>query len=120
MRYTHLLILALALILAMVAALVFTPQANAQVYSVYYGAPPVTYVQPAPVAYVQPAVVYRPVLRPFTTVVRSAPATVYVAPRPVVVARPTIPVVPVAPVAPVVTTRYRPILGGTVTRAWYP
>lgn len=101
-------------VLAALAATTFAPKADAQVYAqtVYYGAPAVTYVQPA--------TVYRPVLRPFTRVVTPAVAPVYVAPQPVVVARPTIPVVPVAPVAPVVTTRYRPILGGTVTRSWYP
>ncbi|MGI9456772.1 MAG: hypothetical protein ACR2NU_09430 [Aeoliella sp.] len=101
------------------------PAAEAHnVRQVVYYATPAPLIQPAPViqsvAYVQPAaaVVYRPVLRPLTTYAAPAPQAVYY-PQPVVVARPTIPVVPVMP-APVVTRRYRPILGGTVTRVWYP
>lgn len=99
------------LVMAALVALMFAPSADAQVYgqTVFYSAPAVTVVQPS--------VVRRPVLRPFTTVVTPAAPRVYVAPQPVVVARPTIPVVPAAPM---VTTRYRPILGGTVTRTWYP
>lgn len=83
---------------------------------------PTTFVQPMPVVqttYYQPTVVYRRALRPLTTVVAPAPQVMYAVPQPVMVARPTIPVAVVAP-APVVTTRYRPILGGTVTRTWYP
>ena len=45
-------------------------------------------------------------------------APVYTAPAPVVVYRPAVVTVPVAPVA-VSRTRYRPILGGTVTRVRY-
>lgn len=60
---------------------------------------------PAPVVYAQPAptVVYRPV----TPYVTAAPV---VAPAPVVVA---------PALQPVVRTRYRPILGGTVSRVRY-
>ena len=74
-------------------------QADAQLLPrvVYYGPPVVA--APAPVVVAPaPTVVYRPVI--------AAPAPVY-APA----------VVPAA--TPVVTTRYRPILGGTVTRARY-
>jgi len=91
--------------------------AEAQVvHRVYYPAPAAV-VAPVTTAYVQPAtVVYRPLLRPRTRVVAPA-ATVYAAPT--VVARPAVPVT-VVPPGPVVTHRHRPILGGTVTRTWYP
>lgn len=98
-----------------------TAEAQYVQHTTYYAAPQPVYVQPVqvlrPVTYVQPTPVsyYRPLLRP--RVVVAAPPVVQTVARPVVVARPTIPVVPVAPV---VTTRYRPILGGTVSRAWYP
>lgn len=85
---------------------------------VVYQSPAV--VAPAPVVVApQPTVVYRPL-------VPAAPQ--YVAPAPVVVARPVVPapvvatpVVPTTVVAPtpVTVTRYRPILGGTVTRTYY-
>ncbi len=111
-------------IIAIVAISVGAQVADAQVIprAVYYQAPPTTWVQPVPVVqtmYAPPTAVYRPVLRPWTRVVTPAPATVYIAPQPVMVARPTVPVAVVQP-APVVTTRYRPILGGTVSRTWYP
>lgn len=100
--------------------------AEAQLFPrrVYYAAPPVTYVQPLPApvvqtTYVQPTVVYRPVVPTYAPVVNPVAPAVYAAPQPVLVARPTIPVTVVQP-APVVTTRYRPILGGAVTRTWYP
>ena len=110
-------------VLAIVVTSVCNMSAEAQVvrYGVYYQPAPTTFVQPAPVVqttYVQPATVYRPLLRPFTRVIAPA-TTVYATPQPVVVAQPTVPVAVVQP-APVVTTRYRPILGGTVTRTWYP
>lgn len=91
-------------------------------HAVYFHPAPATFVQPARVvqtAYVQPVTVYRPAARHVHRVVTPVATTVYAAPQPVVVARPTIPVAVVQP-APVVTTRYRPILGGTVTRTWYP
>ncbi len=95
--------------------------AEAQVVqTVWFQGPPTTFVQPTPVVqttFVQPAVVYRPLLRPFTRVVTPATTRVYAVPQPVVVGRPTIPVTVVSP-TPVVTKRYRPILGGTVTRSW--
>jgi hypothetical protein len=144
MRVSSLLLLASAAI-GFVAS-----HAGAQVYtqSVYYAPQPTTYVQPttfiqpaptviAPTAaapavtYVQPTTVYRPVLGSTTaaTVAPSQPVlrSTYYAPQPVyapqqmVVARPVVsaPVQVVSP-TPVYSTRYRPILGGTVTRAWYP
>lgn len=89
--------------------------------SVYYPAPAATYVQPAPVVvaptYAPPAVVYQPVAA--NALVPNPLMQRTYNPWRAVVSRPTIPVTVMAP-APVVTTRYRPILGGTVSRAWYP
>lgn len=98
--------------------------ADAQVvgHTVFFPAAPTTFVQTSPVVqttFVQPTTVYRPVVRRSTRMVTPLPTTVYTAPQTVVVARPTVPVAVVQP-APVVTTRRRPILGGTVTRVWYP
>lgn len=99
-----------------------TSQADAQLVPrvVYYGGAQPTYVQPA--TYVQPTVVYRPPVATFVQPALQAvyaPRAAYYVPQQVVVARPVAPVAVVAP-APVVTRRYRPILGGTVTRQWYP
>lgn len=81
---------------ALVACCFASDEADAQYVYVTGYAP--TYVAPAP------TVVYRPV----QPVVAYSP--VVAAPVPVVYHR---------PVAPIVTTRFRPILGGTVTRVRY-
>lgn len=101
-------LMVLGLVLALGAS-----SADAQLVArtVYYSAPTATYVQPLP------TVVYRPVV-PTTVVTTAMPAT-YSVRQPVYVTQPTIPVTVLTP-APVVTTRYRPILGGTVSRTWYP
>ena len=105
----------IAATLALLAGTSNTSDAQVVPHAVYYQ---------APTTYVQPVVAYRPVLRPTTVVVNPAVPVTYVPPQPVVVARPTVPVLvpqPVwAPAPAVTTTRYRPILGGTVTRTWYP
>jgi hypothetical protein len=85
--------------LVVVAAVSIATQAQAQVYQVYYPAPVATYYAPAPVA-VAPAPV------------AVAPAPVAVAPAPVTVYYPSYPTA-------VATTRYRPLLGGTITRWRY-
>ncbi|QDU56386.1 hypothetical protein Pan181_25950 [Aeoliella mucimassa] len=89
-------------------------QAQVVAHSVYYPAPAVV----VPATYTQ-TTVYRPVLRPFSPVVRTVQRPAYVAPQPAVVARPVVPTY-ASPVPTVTTTRYRPILGGTVTRTWVP
>ncbi|QDT68428.1 hypothetical protein MalM25_13500 [Planctomycetes bacterium MalM25] len=76
----------------------------------------------------------RPAEAQYVYVAGYAPAPVYVSPAPTVVYRPVTPVVAYSPViaapapvavapavvgGPVVTTRYRPFLGGTVTRVRY-
>jgi hypothetical protein len=80
----------LVVVLAVVAALSWVGAAQAQCC----GAPAVSYYAPAPTTVYYPA----------PTAVYYAPQTVFYAPA----------------IAPVVTTRYRPILGGTVTRVRYP
>lgn len=89
---------ALTAVAAVAACCLAAKRAEAQYVYVTGYAP--AYVAPAP------TVVYRP-LRP---VVAYSP--VVVAPAPVVYSRPVV-------AAPIVTTRYRPILGGTVTRVRY-
>lgn len=87
----------LVVLLALVAILAWAGVAQAQCC----GQPTVAYYAPAPtVAYYPP------------------PTTVYYAPRTVYYAPPRVAYYAPAPVpAPaVVTTRYRPILGGTITR----
>jgi len=49
-----------------------------------------------------------------------APTTVYYAPAPVATTAYYAPAPVVAAPAPIVQTRYRPILGGTVSRVYYP
>lgn len=88
-----------ALIAAAALAAVSFCAAGAKAQFVY-----VTGYAPAPVVVAQPTVVYRPA----TPVVTYSP----------VVAAP-VPVAPVVVGGPVVTTRYRPFLGGTVTRVRY-
>lgn len=93
-----------ALVVAL-TSLVLAEQASAQ-FVTYYS--PV--IAPAPVVVAPvPTVAYRPVV-PYTSY--YAPAPVAVAPAPVVAT-------PVRALAPVVTTRYRPILGGAVSRLRY-
>lgn len=98
-----------ALLLVVALVVVCSKQAQAQRY--------VTYYQPATVYYAPP-VVSAPV--PYTVaspVVVEAPQPVVVAPQPVVTyyRAPTVVYQPVARVQ----TRYRPILGGTVSRVRY-
>ena len=76
--------------------------ADAQAYVVY--SPVVAAPAPVVIAPAAPTVVYRPVV-PYTVA-----SPVVVAPAPAVVA---------PAVQPVVRTRYRPILGGTVSRLRY-
>jgi hypothetical protein len=89
----------------------------------WLGAPSDARAQVAYVTYYQPMTVYSP------PVVYSAPQTVYYAPAPTVAAVPTVapvttvayapaPTVSYTPVARV-RTRYRPLLGGTVSRVRY-
>ncbi|HCK40860.1 MAG TPA: hypothetical protein DHW22_04425 [Planctomycetaceae bacterium] len=85
--------------------------ANAQIAYVTYYQPAVTFYQPATV-YRQPATVYRPVVPACATT-----HTVRYVPAPVVSA-PVVPAVAYQPVAQV-RTRYRPFLGGTVSRVRY-
>lgn len=89
---------------AIAAALLACWQGESQAqYVTYY----------SPVAAPTPVVYYRPVARPVAAPVYAAPAPVaYTVARPVVAA----PVV--APVA-YTRTRWRPFLGGTVTRVRY-
>ncbi|MEO0530633.1 MAG: hypothetical protein AAF266_08655 [Planctomycetota bacterium] len=93
---------------AFAAGLFATSDASAQLVYVTNYAPAPAVVYPAPtVAYrpVTPVVSYSPVIAP-TPVVTYSP--VVAAPAPVAVVG-----------GPVVTTRFRPILGGTVTRVRY-
>jgi len=78
---------------ALVAVFAVAECADAQVYQVYYPAPMTAYYAPTPVA------------------VAPAPATVYYP----TAAYPTTAYYPTA----VATTRYRPLIGGTVTRWRY-
>ena len=91
--------------LALVAAVAHATPAQAQIS---YSAPTVVY-RPVVPAYVQPTTYVQPTayLQPTTVCYGGAP--VVAAPAPVVVNRAWTPV-------PVTTTRFRPILGGTVTR----
>lgn len=123
------------IIVALVASglVVAASHARAQAYTqtVYYSPPPTTYVQPAPViagpvvTYAQPVTVYRPVLRPWTTVAVPTPQpmvqTAYYSPQTMVVSQPVVSsTVQILSPTPTYSTRYRPIFGGTVTRTWYP
>jgi len=90
----------------LLVALAFCLSANAEVQA---QVPYVTYYQPA-VLYRQPTVVYRQPVVVYQAPVVVAPRAVYYAPAPA-------PVV-YQPVARV-RTRYRPFLGGTVTRVRY-
>ena len=98
------------LMIVVTLALAASQTADAQVYQVYYAAPTTAYYQPAPVttAYYAPSTVYY--AAPPTTAY-YAPATTYYAPVPTTTYY--------APAAPVVTTYYRPILGGTISRVRY-
>jgi hypothetical protein len=88
----------------------------------------VCYNQPQTVYYAQPAPVTTAYYAPTTTYYAPAPATVYYAPAPVATTAYYTPApvattayyAPAPVAAPIVQTRYRPILGGTVTRAYYP
>jgi hypothetical protein len=69
------------------------------------------YYAPAPVtAYYAPTTAYY----------APAPTTVYYAPAPVATTAYYAPAPVVAAPGPIVQTRYRPILGGTVSRVYYP
>ncbi|TWT94044.1 hypothetical protein Pla108_37560 [Botrimarina colliarenosi] len=96
----------LATIAAAVVAIGYFAAAEAEAQVVYVTG----YAPAAPVVYPAPTVVYRPATPYF------AYSPVVVAPGPAVVA--SAPTVVVG--GPVVTRRYRPILGGTVTRVRYP
>jgi hypothetical protein len=85
----------LVVLLAMVAAVSWAGAAQAQCC----GVPVVAYYAPVPTT------VY------YATPTCCAPRTVYYAPQTVYYP---------PEVGPIVTTRYRPILGGTVTRVYYP
>jgi hypothetical protein len=90
-------------LLTAAAAVWFTcGAAEAQWTTVYYGPPAAVYYHPAPAvattAYYAPA--------PQTVYYAPAPRAVYYAPAPVAA-------------VPVYTTRYRPLLGGTITRVRY-
>lgn len=102
--------------LLLVIALSLTTVAEARVpYYVRYA--PVAYPQmmvPAPV-YVAPRYAYRPVLSPVVPVVGRRVVAMPVAVVPVA----AVPVVVAPVVVPIVTTRYRPFLGGTVSRVRY-
>jgi len=88
--------------IAFAVILAVAEPAGAQVYQTYYAGPATAYYAPAPVtAYYAPA--------PVTTCCAPAPVTAYYAPAPTVAYYPTA----------VATTRYRPILGGTITRWRY-
>ena len=97
-----------ALLAAATAFALFGPSKSAEAQFVYVAgyAPTPVVVAPAPVR------VYRPV----TPVVAYSP--VVTAP-PVVAAPAPVAVAPAVVSTPVVTTRYRPFLGGTVTRVRY-
>ena len=91
-------------------------EARVVVRSTYYPAPAVV----VPATYAQ-TTVYRPVLTPFAPVVTTVQRPAYVAvPAPAVVVAPTLAPVYASPVPAVTTTRYRPILGGAVSRTWIP
>jgi hypothetical protein len=77
----------------------------------WLGAPSDAQAQVAYVTYYQPMTVYSP------PVVYAAPQTVYYAPAPTVAYAPA-PAVTYEPVARV-RTRYRPLLGGTISRVRY-
>ncbi|MEM1303578.1 MAG: hypothetical protein AAGG46_01700 [Planctomycetota bacterium] len=123
-----------------VAGIFAAGSADAQLvtyYSPVIGTPVVAAPAPVVVAAPVPTVVARPVAtvvarpvatvatvvaRPVTTVVARPVATVAyspvaVAPAPVVA--PTVVASPVVTNVPVYTTRYRPLLGGSVTRVRY-
>jgi hypothetical protein len=94
------------------AILVVAGAAQAQccgqpVVSYYAPAPTTVYYAPPTTAYYAPQTVY---YAPPTTAC-YAPQTAYYVPQTAYYA---------PAVAPVVTTRYRPILGGTVSRVYYP
>lgn len=91
---------ALTAALALFASCFMSERVDAQYVYVTGYAP--SYVAPAP------TVVYRPV----QPVVYHSPVVQVAAPAPVVYHSPVV-------AAPVVTTRWRPILGGTVTRVRY-
>lgn len=80
----------------------------------------VTNYAPAPaVVYAAPQVAYRPVtpFMAYSPVIAPAPVVAY---SPVVAAPVVVAPAPVAVVGgPVITTRYRPFLGGTVSRVRY-
>ena len=100
------------------------PRRTTYVRVVYYAAP-APLIQPAPViqrvAYVQPAaVVYRPVLRPFTTFAAPAPQAVYYSPQPVVVAPPQQSQSSRSSQRRLSQGAIGLFWGGTVTRVWYP
>lgn len=103
-------VLAMAGLLAAMAA----SHASAQLVTVYspvIGSPVV--VQPAPV------VAYRPILpAPYLVASPVVSAPVVAAPPAVVSPAPAVVTTGLAP-TPIVTRRFRPILGGTVTRVRY-
>lgn len=72
------------------------------------------------VYYAAPAPVTTAYYAPTTTYYAPAPTTVYYAPAPVARTAYYAPAPVVAAPAPIVQTRYRPILGGTVSRVYYP
>jgi hypothetical protein len=91
------------MIIAVAAACSLTSAADAQWVTTYYRAPTTVYYSPAPAA---TSAYYAPA--PHSVYYAPAPRVAYYAPAPAPVA-----------VAPVYATRYRPLLGGGITRVRY-
>ena len=102
-------------LLAWASVMLWAGVAAAQVAQVCYYEPTTVYYQPAPAYYTS---YYAPA--PVTTYYAPAPTTACYAPAPTTVYYAAAPAPVVVAPGPVVTTRYRPILGGTVTRVHYP